>query len=82
MRILSDYELNLKIFINKLPIKKLPFVVATCGEDGASSNLETSLEETNIVRARLLGDGIVNKLLSILLRFYYAQKQLRKRLFK
>lgn len=81
LRILSDYELNLKIFIERLPIKKIPLTIARCGKDGASSNLDVSLEETNIIRSRFIGNGILNKSLSFVLSIYYGQKQMRKYFF-
>lgn len=77
LKILSDYELNLKIYLNRLPVKRVPLVIACCQEGGSSSNLNKSLEETNIVRSRFLGEGIYNRILSFILKVYYIQKQIR-----
>ena len=82
LNVLSDYELNLKIYWQHLPTQRLPMVIARCQEGGASSHLPISLRETNLVRARFVGDGVVNRVLSLLLRVYYAQKQIRIFLFR
>ena len=82
LHILSDYELNLKIYRQRLPTARLPMVVARCHEGGASSHLPISLRETNLVRGRFVGNGIVNNILSLLLDLYYKQKQIRSFLFK
>ncbi|MFD2571260.1 glycosyltransferase family 2 protein [Spirosoma soli] len=81
-RILSDYELNLKIYRQNLPVQRLPMVIARCQEGGASSNFSMSLRETNAIRSFYVGNKIVNKSLSLLLNLYYMQKQFRNHLFK
>ena len=82
LRVLSDYELNLKIYRQNLPTQRLPMVIALCREGGASSDLLISLGETNSVRASSIGNGVINKAFSLLLYLYYAQKKIRKILFK
>jgi putative colanic acid biosynthesis glycosyltransferase len=79
--ILSDYELNIKIYKLKLRSQKMPVVIANCGMDGASSNLALSLKETNYIRKKYVIGRVINAGLSQALRLYYMQKRIRKYLF-
>lgn len=74
---IADYELNLKIWLERLPFKQIDEVVAHCYADGTSSNFELSLRETNAVRNKLIRNPLLQTGLSWLLRFYYYQKRVR-----
>ena len=82
LRILSDYELNLKIYQYQLPTRKVPLIIACCREGGASSGIKLSITEANLVRAKYLSSRILNNAVSVMLKLYYAQKQLRALLFR
>lgn len=82
LRILADYELNLKIYCKRLPTRKMPFVIACCVEGGASSEVTLSILETNVVRSRFIKSKFINWILSVILWAYYAQKKIRAVLFK
>lgn len=79
--ILSDYELNLRIYTSGMNCLSVPIVVATCGLGGASSNLDISLKETNHIRAKYVQNKLVNVVLSKSLWLYYLQKKIRSALF-
>lgn len=81
LRIISDYELNLLIYLNKLPVKKIPLVIARCQSGGSSSQLLLSIHETNIIRKKHLKNTYMNYIFSILLDLYYFQKKIRKCFF-
>ena len=82
LRILSDYELNIYVYIKKMPYKRFPFAVASCSEGGVSGEIPLSIFETNIIRSRYIKATSINWILSKVLRLYYAQKQLRAFLLK
>jgi len=75
-KIMSDYELNLKIFLDKLPIHKVPFIIAECNQGGASSKIDTSILETNKIRSKYL-NLIENLIADAMLNLYYFQKKIR-----
>ena len=77
LRILSDYELNLIIYQRKLPVQKVPMVIARCGDGGASSEIRLSIQETNYIRSLHFTNRPLNWSLSKLLNLYYAQKRFR-----
>ncbi|MBD2751866.1 glycosyltransferase family 2 protein [Spirosoma validum] len=54
MRIISDYELNLIIYLNKSKYQRINVTVATCSKDGRSRNPKLSYKETNIIRQKYL----------------------------
>ncbi|SKB88802.1 Glycosyltransferase involved in cell wall bisynthesis [Sphingobacterium nematocida] len=57
-RLISDYELNLKLYLNKrnLVVKKVPLTISLCSDNGASrSMLSIALRETNQIREKCLG---------------------------
>lgn len=76
LRIISDYELNLRIFLQRLPTCRLSFLVALCHAGGASSDMPLSLKETNQIRSRYIKFW-QSRLLTKLLRLYYWQKHIR-----
>lgn len=77
LRILSDYELNLIIYLQKLPTLKILLVIATCHSGGASSEVSLAIQETNLIRKKYITNTFYNRLLSSLLNGYYFQKRLR-----
>ena len=82
LRILSDYELNLRIYWENLRVQKVPLVIANCLQGGASSQVNLSIVETNMIRSRFIRSKIMNWGFSVILRAYYAQKQIRANIFK
>ncbi len=81
LKVMSDYELNLSAYVQRLPIRYLPLVIAYCQTGGASSQLSLGLTETNLIRGRFVKSRWKNTVLSWLLRIYYSQKELRKQLY-
>ncbi|GAB4007708.1 hypothetical protein GCM10028808_12070 [Spirosoma migulaei] len=79
--ILADYELNLKIYLEKKPYLYIPVVIARCEIGGASSNLSKSLKETNAIRAHYIKSPWKSAFLSGALVIYYAQKRIRYYLY-
>lgn len=77
LKIVSEYDLHLRLYMQKVPTKYIPLLIADCATGGASSELSRSLEETNRVRSRHLGSLWRHKSLSVFLSLYYAQKRLR-----
>jgi glycosyltransferase involved in cell wall biosynthesis len=80
--ILSDYELNLILFTNKCNYKEVDLLISRCSENGASSNVEISIFETNRIRKKYINNEFVNILLSNILVLYYRQKKYRSSLTK
>ena len=65
-KLIADYELNLRIFLYKIPYRRVDMIIAECAADGASrTNLKTALKETNLVRRKYVGSGF-NVVMSIL----------------
>lgn len=81
LRIIADYELNLMIYMKKLPTYYTSTIIAYCKSGGASSNWGLSCIETNRIRGRHLSNRWLQKGLSFLLYLYYAQKRMRGYLF-
>lgn len=81
LQLLADYELNLLVYQHQWPTYYTGQLVALCHSGGASSNWAESLKETNTVRKRFLKQGWKQALLSTFLSLYYAQKQLRRKLY-
>ncbi|SOD95087.1 glycosyltransferase family 2 protein [Spirosoma fluviale] len=77
LKILADYELNLRIYLGNMPFCRVPLVIASCATGGASSDLYLSWTETNKVRRRYIMSKITNIFLSFTLALYYLQKRLR-----
>ncbi|UFH55974.1 glycosyltransferase family 2 protein [Spirosoma sp. KNUC1025] len=77
LSIVSDYEMNLQLYIHNMPIRYIPIIIANCATGGASSFLSRSLVETNKVRSKYIKPKWKNKFLSLLLSIYYAQKRIR-----
>jgi glycosyltransferase involved in cell wall biosynthesis len=42
-KVLADYDFNLKLFIKKIVVKKIDFIIATCDENGISKNYTWNL---------------------------------------
>ncbi|GAB3576048.1 glycosyltransferase family 2 protein [Spirosoma luteolum] len=81
LKIISDYELNLRVYVFSVPAEYIPITVAICATGGASSNLNESLKETNLIRARYIKNPFKNKLITLALNLYYTQKKIRHYLY-
>ena len=68
-RVISDYELNLQLYLQKKAVLFIPYVVATCGSTGTSSTLSTV--EVNHLRGKYITNKFINYLLNSYLQFYY-----------
>ncbi|MBO0930949.1 glycosyltransferase family 2 protein [Fibrella aquatilis] len=77
LTIASEYDIHLKLYILKSPVCYVPIIIANCAVGGASSDLSQSLKETNRIRMRYVAGNWKNKILSVSLALYYAQKRLR-----
>lgn len=79
LKIIADYELNLIVYLNKLPYQSLNKVVAICSGGGSSYDTRLSLLETNQVRGKHI-KGIMNLLLNQLLaaKYFISYVLLRK----
>lgn len=81
MKIVSEYDVHLRIFMQRYPVHYIPLVIADCATGGASDNLNLSLIETNRIRGMHLKEEWKNKIFSILLGLYYTQKEIRQMLY-
>ena len=77
LTIVSEYDIHLRVHVHKSTTHYVPLIIADCAVGGASSDLSRSLKETNRVRARYLPGKWKNRVLSMSLKLYYAQKRLR-----
>lgn len=68
-RVISDYELNLQIYLRKLPAQFIPYVIATCGSSGKSSVLSSA--EVNHLREKYVKNKVLNSILNVILNTYY-----------
>ncbi|GAB3708077.1 glycosyltransferase family 2 protein [Spirosoma flavus] len=68
-KINGDYELTLKIYLEKHQSVYVPYIISVCGSTGASSTL--SSKETNSLRGKYIKNRALNGLLSKLLDTYY-----------
>ena len=76
-RVISDYELNLQIYLKKLPTLFISHVIATCGSTGTSSVLSTV--EVNDLRGKYIKNKAVNYLINSALKFYYFYFKTKKK---
>ena len=81
LTIVSEYDVHLQLYVNKIPTYYIPIIVADCATGGASSELSRSLIQTNRVRAQHIKNKWKNKILSAFLGIYYAQKRVRYLLY-
>jgi glycosyltransferase involved in cell wall biosynthesis len=66
LKLIADYELNLRIYLARMNYLKIDKVVSLCNESGQSRvNLKLAFSETNIVRNKFFR-GVVGQVLSIL----------------
>lgn len=69
-KLLSDYELNIRIYINRLPVKKLNFFISKCTDGGVSrTNYMLAFKEANEIRS-----FYISKKKNLLFSFIYAIK--------
>lgn len=72
LRLVADYELNLRLYLARERIVRTDVVVAECEEGGASrTNLREAFHETNLVRRRHLGK-VANVALTVLFGAEFA----------
>lgn len=79
-RVISDYELNLQIYLKKRSTLFIPYLIAICGSKGTSSVL--SSVEVNDLRGKYVKNKAVNYVLNTMLEtyyFYFKSKKLIKR---
>ncbi|WP_041951881.1 glycosyltransferase family 2 protein [Spirosoma spitsbergense] len=77
LKIVSEYDLHLRLYMQKAATLYVPITIAYCATGGASSNLSRSLEETNRVRTYHVKGKWKNMFLSAFLSVYYMQKKIR-----
>jgi putative colanic acid biosynthesis glycosyltransferase len=66
LRLIADYELNLKIYLEKLPYRRIDNIISICNQRGQSrDNRKLAFTETNIVRNRYIR-GILGMTLQLL----------------
>lgn len=75
-RIISDYELNLQIFLKKLPTLFVPYIIATCGSTGTSSVLSTV--EVNDLRGKYVKNRVINYAINSVLEAYYFYIKMKR----
>lgn len=79
-KVMSDYELNLIAYMQKMPTTYFSANIAFCSTGGASANWLTGWQETNAIR-RCHISTLTNLACSFILGFYYLQKQIRTSLY-
>ena len=66
IRLIADYELNLRIYLERMKYRHIDAVIAICDEGGQSrEDLERAFSETNMVRNKYL-HGFIGRMLSLL----------------
>ncbi len=66
LRLIADYELNLRIYLNKMKYRHIDRLIAICNQHGLSrSNLKQAFIETNVVRNKHV-IGILGFILRVL----------------
>lgn len=70
LRIISDYEINLIIYLTGRSAKSIPQIIAVCLDGGSSHNISLSLLETNQVRGKHI-TPFLNYCLSFILKTKY-----------
>lgn len=71
LKIISDYELNLIIYMRRLPYKRVSALIAKCSKIGRSRDPNLSLKETNIIRHKhLKGYTELSMRLILTVKFY------------
>ena len=68
-RIYADYELTLRIYLQKQPSLYLPYIISTFATGGSSHKLESN--DINTIRGLYLKNTILNHVLSLILNVYY-----------
>lgn len=63
LSLIADYELNLRIYLNKMKYRQIDRTIAICNQRGLSrSNLKQAFKETNVVRNKYVS-GITGLIL-------------------
>lgn len=79
LKIMSDYELNLMIYLSGAKRKKIQINVAECDLNGASSSTKQSLNEIDIIHSKHFGTTaryVLKRLLKI--KYFIHYELLRK----
>jgi putative colanic acid biosynthesis glycosyltransferase len=76
LKVVADYELNLRAYLSKANTLKLSKTIATCGSVGVSMVLSSN--EINIVRSRYINSPIIKNCLNYILDLYYAYFKIKK----
>jgi glycosyltransferase involved in cell wall biosynthesis len=59
LRLIADYELNLRIYLEKLKYRHIDNIISICDQRGQSrNNLRLAFTETNIVRNKYIRGGL------------------------
>ena len=77
-RVISDYELNLQIYLQNRTTLFIPYIIAMCGSTGTSSVL--SSVEVNDLRGKYIKNKALNYILNTLLESYYFYFKSKKKL--
>ncbi|MBK1648835.1 glycosyltransferase family 2 protein [Rhabdochromatium marinum] len=81
LKILSDYELTLKIYFSRIPFECIDQTIAVCGVEGASSRkLWTAFKEMNYIRSHFLKplpESIARVLFGLKFTAFLLRKTLR-----
>ncbi len=80
LKIMSDYELNLRLFLNKRKRTKVDIDISECNTNGASSAIALSLQETNLIRSRYFNRRTASLLNALLKIKYFIQYDLLRKI--
>lgn len=69
-RICADYELTLRIYLQKQPTKYIPYIIAIFASGGNSNELTS--EDVNNIRGLYLKNSALNSALSLAIDTYYS----------
>ena len=74
LRLIADYETNLRIYLNEMKYRYINKTIAVCNQSGQSrSNLKQAFLETNIVRNKYIS-GVSGMIFSLLYFFKFKIK--------
>ncbi len=76
LRVVGDYELNLRAYLAGVSTLRIPQTIARCGSQGVSNVL--SSKETNRVRSLYIINPIIRRALNITLDAYYSYVRSRR----
>lgn len=76
LKAISDYELNLKIYLKKCNYLKLTTIIAECMKGGISGAIKNAIHETHIIRKKHI-NSLHNYIYSVTLGLYFLIKQIK-----